>query len=293
MSQTTPLDFQIRLDFIFAYDKETVLRHAYGHDGLSPWQQPQKDRVDYACLEHLALLLSGYDIAAEAWAAGVHSRDVRISTQNPDARLPYWSIHSGDARPGSEQYAFEHGTETPFETITTAYICPIQLVSPPFNETDAEWTHFSTTLNRILPRLQTPRNLHRASSSPSRPRIKHLAWTNESCKLTVTVRAVNDEDQLSWPTLQNLQAAWGSSANEIARMIQPINTSAARMAYSKPITQNQGEEESLANLYSVPSLLKYLSLESYTLAQAAVRKMSLLTNTEGDQCYGLRFEEHR
>lgn len=293
MPQVIALDYQIRLDFIFAYDRATLIKHAYGAKGLSPWELPKRDRLDYAALEHLALLLSGYDIAAEAWASGVKSRDVHISTQDPDARLPYWSIRLGEGKAGIEMYGFQHGTETPFKSANDSHVCCVQLVSPAFTDTDEQWTDYASSTQWILKRVQTPGALHR-KGTPERPYINHLAWTNDTCKLTVTVRSVDEKENISWPTLQNLQAAWGSCAEELKRLLQPAHSSPTRAAFRKLIPQSrQTQVQRLDSLYAVSSLSAYLNLELYIEAQYNVRKMSLMTDSTGEHCYCLRFEEHR
>ncbi|KAL9027029.1 MAG: hypothetical protein Q9196_004394, partial [Gyalolechia fulgens] len=221
MPQVTPLGYQIRINFIFAYDRVTLIRHAYGAQGISPWESPKQDRLDHAALEHLALLLSGYDIAAEAWSSGVRSRDVRISTQDPDAHLPYWSVRPGEGKAGLEMYSFEYGTETPFKSSTNSHVCCVQLVSPVFTDPDEQWTDSTSSAQRILQRLQTPGSLHPRVPEQHHPRIHHLAWTNETCKFTVTVRtAVGEEHQIAWPTVQNLQAACASSAPALESLLQ-------------------------------------------------------------------------
>ncbi|KAL8718161.1 MAG: hypothetical protein Q9225_004676 [Loekoesia sp. 1 TL-2023] len=293
MPQVTALDYQIHLDFVFAYDRATLIKHAYGVKGLSPWELPKRDRLDYAALEHLALLLSSYNIAAEALASGVKSRDVRISTQDPDTRLPHWSIRLGEGKAGIEMYGFQHGTETPFKSANDSHVCCVQLVSPAFTDTDEQWADFVSSTQRILKRLQTPGALH-PKGHLERPCINHLAWTNDTCKLTVTVRSVDEKGTISWPTLQNLQAAWGSCAEELARLLQPTHSSPTRAAFRKLIPRDRHTQvQRLDSLYAVSSLSSYLNLESYIAAQYAVRKMSLMTDSAGERCYGLRFEEHR
>ncbi|KAI4171207.1 MAG: hypothetical protein LQ343_004413 [Gyalolechia ehrenbergii] len=296
MPQTTPVGYQIRLNFLFAYDRGTLVRHAYGAQGLSPWESPKQDRLDYAALEHLALLLSGYDIAAEAWSSGVRSRDVRISTQDPDTRLtPYWSIRPGEGKAGLEMYGFQYGTETPFKSASDSHICCVQLVSPVCADTDEQWTEYANSVSRILKRLQTPGSLRPRDSPNHDSRINHLAWTNATCKFVVTVRTADDGNQISWPTLQNLQAAWGSSARELESLIQHAHAAPTRSAFRKLITHTDRHSgrERLESIYAISSLPAYLNVEAYIAAQYSVQKMSLMLDSNRQRCFGIRFEDHR
>ncbi|KAL8996096.1 MAG: hypothetical protein Q9188_006654 [Gyalolechia gomerana] len=275
MPQTTPLGYQIRLNFLFAYDRGTLVRHAYGAQGLSLWESPKQDRLDYAALEHLALLLSGYDIAAEAWSSGVRSRDVRISTQDPDTRLAsYWSIRPGEGKAGLEMYGFQYGTETPFKSASDSHICCVQLVSPVYADTDEQWTEYANSVSRILKRLQTPGSLHPRDSPDTDSRINHLAWTNATYLLAHPPE----------PT------------GGVGFLIQHTHAAPTRSAFRKLIThtdRHSGQQQHLESIYAISSLPAYLNVEAYIAAQYSVQKMSLMLDSHRQRCFGIRFEDHR
>lgn len=293
MAQPTALDYQIRLEFLFAYDEATLVRYVFGAVGLSPWERPTSDKLDAAALEHLALLLSGYDINAETWAAGVESRDVQVATQHPEIRRSSWSVRLGNGQPGLDLYGFQYGTETPFKRADQSHICCVQLVSPAFTDTHEQWSDFALSTHGILSRLQRPGSLHPAASA-NRPRINHLAWVNKTCNFTVTVRPVDDRTYISWPALQNLYAAWGCCAPELERLQDPRQSTSTKSAFRKlSPTDERSSARCLERWYAVPSLAVFMNLESLIAAQAEITRISIMTDKTGERCTGLRFEEHR
>ncbi|KAI4136798.1 MAG: hypothetical protein L6R39_007609 [Caloplaca ligustica] len=261
MAQSTPLDYQIRLDFLFAYDRATLIRHANGAPGRALGESPSH-RLDRAALEQLIPLLAGYDMAAETWATGESPQEVIIALDHPEIRRPYWSIRFGTGNPGSDLDDFQYGTETPFKSADEVHVCCVQLVSPAFNESDEQWTDFARGIQTMLNRLQRPGSLHPPTSAEG-PRINHLAWVNKTCSFTVTVRPVDDEACISWPTLQNLYAAWGSCSQEIERLQNPRHSTPTKFAFRK--LAPAGEQTIAAcvqRLHAVLSLAMYLNMES-------------------------------
>ncbi|KAI4121019.1 MAG: hypothetical protein LQ338_006606 [Usnochroma carphineum] len=293
MAQSTPLDYQIRLEFFFAYERDILIRRAYGADELSPWDRPARETLDHAALELVAFLLSGYDVAAEEWAVGVQSQEVQVALSHPEIRRPYWSVRLGTGKPGPDLDGLLYSTGTPFERVDEAHVCCVQLVSPAFKDTDGQWTDFATSTQRILNRLQKPGVLH-PSHSAGQPRIDHLAWANKTCSLTVTVRAVDDTAHISWPALQNLYAAWGSCADKIERLQNPQHSTPKKSAFRKLVpTDEQSTARCLEQWYSLPNLRLYMNLESLIAAQAEITRVPIMTDRTGELCTGVRFEEHR
>lgn len=296
MAQAAPLDYQIRLDFYFAYDTTALIRHVYGCcQGPSPLERPSREKLDHAALEHLALILSGYDFAAETWARGVQRQEVSVALGDPEHRHSCWTVRHGTGGDSSVQlYSLQYGTETPFETANDAHICCVQLVSPAFTDTEDQWTAFTSSSKRLLTRLQTPGALH-PPASPNHPPNMHLAWTNQTCNLTVTVRPVSDNAQISWPTLQNLYGAWGTCAQELQRLQNPQHSSPTCLSFRKLAPPGQRTTaQCLDHLYVIPDLSTYFNLESQIASQGEIPIMSLMTDgTDENNCTGVRFEEHR
>ncbi|KAI4272785.1 MAG: hypothetical protein L6R35_006458 [Caloplaca aegaea] len=292
MAQSPSLGYQIHLEFLFACDRTTLLHHAYGAEGISPWNAPDRGKLDHAALEHLAFILSGYSAVAET--------EVRVATRSPEAPRAFWSVRLGAGKAGMDMYGREYGTETPFKRTDDAHVCCAQLVSPAFTNNDQQWTAFTTSTQRIVSRLQTPGSLHPPGSSPPNiDRITHLAWTNESCSFTVTVQptATGDKDTyISWPALQNLYAAWGSCAQAVELVQNPRRHSShnnTMLAYRK-LAPAADETLSTQRLFAIPSLAVYLNFEAHVAAQVEISRLSVLVDGSGEQkCSGVRFDEHR
>ncbi|KAL8754635.1 MAG: hypothetical protein Q9184_005047 [Pyrenodesmia sp. 2 TL-2023] len=294
MAQAAVLDYQIRLYFFFAYDITALIRHVYGSQGLSPLERPSREKLNHAALEHLALILSGYDFAAETWAHGVRRQEVSVAIGDPEQHRSCWTVRHGTGDPGVQLYGFQYGTETPFETANDAHTCCVQLVSPAFTDTEEQWTAFTSSTKRLLKRLQSPGALHRPVT-PDHPTNMHLAWTNQTCSFTVTVRPVSSGAQISWPTLQNLYGAWGTCAQEISRLQNPRRSSHTCLSFRKLALSGQGTTaQCLERLYAIPNLATYLDLEaSLRAAHGEILVVSLMTDETDQNCIGVRFEEHR
>ncbi|KAL8921977.1 MAG: hypothetical protein Q9208_005431 [Pyrenodesmia sp. 3 TL-2023] len=294
MAQAAPLDYQIRLDFFFAYDTTALIRHVYGCcQGPSPLERPSREKLTHAALEHLALILSGYDFAAETWARGVRRQEVSVALGDPEPRHPCWTVRHGTGDPGVQLYGFQYGTETPFETADDVHTCCVQLVSPAFTDTEEQWTAFTNSIKRLLKRLQIPGALH-TPATPDHAANMHLAWTNETCNFTVTVRPISNNVQISWPTLQNLYGAWGTCAQEISRLQNPRHSSHTYLSFRKLAPPGQGPtSQCLERLYAIPNPTTYFHLESALAAQEETLIMSLMTDQTDENCIGVRFQEHR
>ncbi|KAI4185454.1 MAG: hypothetical protein LQ346_005886 [Caloplaca aetnensis] len=294
MAQAVSLDFQIHLDFFFAYDTTALIQRVYGLQGLPPLERPSRNKLDHAALEHLALILSGYDFAAETWAAGVRRQEVTVALRNPDLRRSCWTVRHGTGNPGVELYGFLYETETPFETADDAHTCCVQLVSPAFTDTDEQWTAFTSSSKRLLKRLQTPSALH-PPATPEQPPNKHLAWANKTCSFTVTVQPVDDRAHISWPTLQNLYCAWGTCSHQIEHLQNPRHSPSTNSSFRKLAPPGQQTTaQCLERLYAIPDLAAYFNLESQIASQDEIAGgISLLTEGTDEDCSGIRFEEHR
>ncbi|KAL8951821.1 MAG: hypothetical protein Q9222_002237 [Ikaeria aurantiellina] len=291
MPPPPPLTFQTSSTFLFAYTESTLLRHAYGTDGISPFERPQPSRLDNSSLEHLAFLLSGYDFAAEAWTtSSTRHREVRHvasnNTNGDDASPPpsssHWTISSSSkGKPGMEMYGRHQGTETPFATSAEAHTCCVELTSPAFLDTAEGWHTFAESIARIMGRLQRPGYLFPSSSKTGGSGHQHLAWVNETCGFSVVVRAGGGGDGetaiVAWPALQNLYALWdlhdGGGCGDVSR--------------SQPIRHH---------IYNFPTLRIYFDsgLQSSRQEEDRSSQISLLTDdTKGEQCMAVKFDESR
>ncbi|KAL9013489.1 MAG: hypothetical protein Q9173_001809 [Seirophora scorigena] len=286
MAELSSLSYQIHLEFLFACDRTTILRHAYGLEGISPWNTPDRNKLDRAALEHLALVLSGYN-------ARVQTQEVRVATRHLEIPRAFWSVRLGTGKEGMEMYGRQYGTETPFKRAHDAHVCCVQLVSPAFTDTEEQWTSFATATQRIVSRLSTPGALHPRGSSEV-DRINHLAWTNKSCSFTVTVQPNGNDTFISWPTLQNLYAAWGSCSEVIQHVQNPRPSSNTVLAHGKIAPANElGNVEAIRRVFAIPSLAVFRNLKAHVAAQVAISKMSILVDGSGEECSGVRFDEHR
>ncbi|KAI4186593.1 MAG: hypothetical protein LQ348_004198 [Seirophora lacunosa] len=286
MAQSSSLSYQIHLEFLFACDRTTILRDAYAAEGLSPWNTPDRNKLDRAALEHLALILSGYN-------ARFQMQEVRVATRHLEIPRAFWSVRLGTGKEGMELYGRQYGTETPFKRAQDAHVCCVQLVSPAFNDTEKQWTSFATATQRIVSRLSTPGTLHPRGSHEV-DRINHLAWTNKSCSFTVTVQPNRSDTFISWPTLQNLYAAWGSSSEVIQHVQNPRPFSNTVFANRRIAPANElGHVEAIRRVFTIPSLAVLMNLEAHVAAQVAISRMSILVDGSREKCTGVRFDEHR
>ncbi|KAL8712749.1 MAG: hypothetical protein Q9220_002957 [cf. Caloplaca sp. 1 TL-2023] len=290
---SSTLTFQVSHTFLFAYTESTLIRHAYGTDGISPFERPQTSRLNGSALEHLAFILSGYDFAAEAWTtSSTRSREVRVASNLNDdndhaATFPQssWTISSSSkGKPGMEMYARRQGTETPFATSAESHTCCVKLTSPVFADTLEGWHAFAASGARIMGRLQQPGHLSLSNTNTAARGDQHLAWVNKTCGFSVVVRPAGggDGETISWPALQNLYATWdlhdGAGCGNSPQK-QELCRRGQRVRH---------------HIYAFPTLRTYLEspLQLSRLEESKSSQISLMTTDGKDAtCTAVKFDE--
>ncbi|KAI4239563.1 MAG: hypothetical protein L6R40_005508 [Gallowayella cf. fulva] len=325
MPHSIPLAYQISLEFLYAYDERTIFRHAYsarysgwrspgseggGNDGegygdadryehivedISPQETLSRVRMDSAALEHLSILLSGYDLASESWADGTEEKQREVfnvfgtTKDSIRTRPSYWSVSLGSGKPGNEVQGSRPSIDTPFKKAEEMHVCCVKLTSPVFGDSDDEWQSFANSVNKILWRLQKLGSLQPRPRLPSTHR--QLAWMNETCQFHITVRPTSERHHISWPALQNALAAWETCAPEIERLTDPQQPPNVFGTTASP--DNEGHLDQFTSaLYSIPNLSTYLHLTQAHQSTSALSKISLHTDVSAHYCTALRFHQH-